>query len=214
MTWSGSTRRRRRMPSMFSTGPEVADSGAATRSRSCPWTSANPAPDPQLTCAMATSSSPRASHRRGDRRESPSIGALDLSSRWRRSEWCLTLDIHVVLDNLSAHRAPAGHRWLLRHPLRSVSFHTDVRVLVNLVERFFQSPTEKALKRGSHQPCAAARGDPGVRRGAQSTGASFTWAGKDREPDPRQHAAIRASRSAGPRPITADLPTKSMYSGD
>ena len=26
------------------------------------------------------------------------------------------LDIHVVLDNLSAHRAPPVHRWLLRHP--------------------------------------------------------------------------------------------------
>ena len=26
------------------------------------------------------------------------------------------LEIHVVLDNLSAHKAPAVHRWLLRHP--------------------------------------------------------------------------------------------------
>ena len=31
------------------------------------------------------------------------------------------LDIHVVLDNLSAHRAPPVQRWLLRHP--RVQFH-------------------------------------------------------------------------------------------
>src|SRR5215211_463909 len=31
------------------------------------------------------------------------------------------LEVHVVLDNLSAHRAPVVHRWLLRHP--HVQFH-------------------------------------------------------------------------------------------
>jgi transposase len=33
------------------------------------------------------------------------------------------VEIHVVLDNLSAHKAPAVHRWLLRHP--RVHFHLD-----------------------------------------------------------------------------------------
>lgn len=60
------------------------------------------------------------------------------------------LDIHVVLDNLSAHKAPAVQRWLLRHP--RVQFHVTPTYAswLNLVERFFGLLTEKALKRGSH----------------------------------------------------------------
>ena len=68
-----------------------------------------------------------------------------------------TLDIHVVLDNLSAHRAPPVQRWLLRHP--RVQFHftpTDASWL-NLVERFFGLLTEKALRRGSHTSIAQLR---------------------------------------------------------
>jgi transposase len=61
-----------------------------------------------------------------------------------------TLDIHVVLDNLSAHRAPAVHRWLVRHPRVHFHFTPTYASWLNLVERFFGLLTEKALKRGSH----------------------------------------------------------------
>lgn len=59
-------------------------------------------------------------------------------------------EVHVVLDNLSAHKAPVVHRWLLRHP--RVHFHSTPTYAswLNLVERFFGLLTEKALKRGSH----------------------------------------------------------------
>lgn len=60
------------------------------------------------------------------------------------------LDIHVVLDNLSAHKAPAVHRWLLRHPRVHFHFTPTYASWLNLVERFFGLLTEKALKRGSH----------------------------------------------------------------
>lgn len=60
------------------------------------------------------------------------------------------LEIHVVLDNLSAHRAPAVHRWLLRHPRVHFHFTPTYASWLNLVERFFGLLTEKALKRGSH----------------------------------------------------------------
>jgi transposase len=60
------------------------------------------------------------------------------------------LEVHVVLDNLSAHRAPAVHRWLLRHPHVSFHFTPTYASWLNLVERFFGLLTEKALKRGSH----------------------------------------------------------------
>jgi transposase len=60
------------------------------------------------------------------------------------------LDIHVVLDNLSAHKAPAVQRWLLRHPRVHFHFTPTYSSWLNLVERFFGLLTEKALKRGSH----------------------------------------------------------------
>lgn len=60
------------------------------------------------------------------------------------------LEIHVVLDNLSAHKAPAVHRWLLRHPRVHFHFTPTYASWLNLVERFFGLLTAKALKRGSH----------------------------------------------------------------
>lgn len=60
------------------------------------------------------------------------------------------LDVHVVLDNLSAHKAPAVRRWLLRHPRFHFHFTPTYSSWLNLVERFFGLLTEKALKRGSH----------------------------------------------------------------
>jgi transposase len=67
------------------------------------------------------------------------------------------LDIHVVLDNLSAHRAPPVHRWLLRHPRVQFHFTPTYASWLNLVERFFGLLTEKALKRGSHTSIAQLR---------------------------------------------------------
>jgi transposase/transposase-like protein len=60
------------------------------------------------------------------------------------------LDIHVVLDNLSAHKTPAVQRWLLRHPRVRFHFTPTYASWLNLVERFFGLLTAKALKRGSH----------------------------------------------------------------
>jgi transposase len=67
------------------------------------------------------------------------------------------LAVHVVLDNLSAHRAPVVHRWLLRHPRFHLHFTPTYASWLNLVERFFGMLTEKALRRGSHTSVAALR---------------------------------------------------------
>ena len=67
------------------------------------------------------------------------------------------LDIHVVLDNLSAHRAPPVQRWLLRHPRVQFHFMPTYASWLNLVERFFGLLTEKALKRGSHSSISQLR---------------------------------------------------------
>ena len=60
------------------------------------------------------------------------------------------LAVHVILDNLSAHKAPAVKRWLLRHPRFQLHFTPTYSSWLNLVERFFALLTEEALRRGSH----------------------------------------------------------------
>ena len=60
------------------------------------------------------------------------------------------LDVHVVLDNLSAHKTPEVRRWLVRHPRFKLHFIPTYSSWLNLVERFFGLLTEHALKRGSH----------------------------------------------------------------
>ena len=67
------------------------------------------------------------------------------------------LEVHLVLDNLSAHRAPVVHRWLLRHPRFHLHFTPTYASWLNLVERFFGLLTEKALRRGSHTSVPALR---------------------------------------------------------
>ncbi len=61
------------------------------------------------------------------------------------------LDVHVILDNLSAHKAPVVKRWLARHPRFHFHFTPTYSSWLNLVERFFGLLTEHALKRGSFQ---------------------------------------------------------------
>jgi transposase len=67
------------------------------------------------------------------------------------------LEIHVILDNLSAHTAPAVKRWLARHPRFHFHFTPTYSSWLNLVERFFGLLTEHALKRGSHTSIPALR---------------------------------------------------------
>lgn len=60
------------------------------------------------------------------------------------------LEVHVVLDNLSAHMAPEVTRWL-DHPKRSrwhLHFTPTSSSWLNLVERWFNELTERRLKRG------------------------------------------------------------------
>lgn len=68
------------------------------------------------------------------------------------------LEVHVVLDNLSAHKAPVVHRWLIRNPRFHLHFTPTYSSWLNLVERFFGLLTEQALKRGSHTSIPQLRG--------------------------------------------------------
>jgi transposase len=60
------------------------------------------------------------------------------------------LEIHVVLDNLSAHKAPPVTKWL-SHPKRArwhLHFTPTSSSWCNLVERWFGELTERRLRRG------------------------------------------------------------------
>lgn len=67
------------------------------------------------------------------------------------------LEIHVVLDNLSAHKAPPVAEWLA-HPKRSrwhLHFTPTSSSWLNLVEGWFKLLTERRLRRGRFNSVAA-----------------------------------------------------------
>ncbi len=61
------------------------------------------------------------------------------------------LDVHVVVDNSSTHKAPTIQRWLVRHPRFTLHFTPTYSSWMNLVERWFAELTTKRLRRGTHR---------------------------------------------------------------
>jgi transposase len=61
------------------------------------------------------------------------------------------LDVHVILDNLSAHKTPTVHKWLLRHRRFHFHFTPTYGSWMNLVERWFSALTTKKLQRSAHR---------------------------------------------------------------
>ena len=61
-----------------------------------------------------------------------------------------TLDVHIILDNLSAHKAPPVQKWLLRHKRFHLHFTPTYGSWMNLVERWFSALTTKKLQRSAH----------------------------------------------------------------
>ncbi|MEO7131308.1 MAG: IS630 family transposase [Dermatophilaceae bacterium] len=67
------------------------------------------------------------------------------------------LAVHVILDNLSAHKTPAIKEWLA-HPSRArwhLHFTPTSSSWVNLIERWFKELTDKLLRRGTFDSVAA-----------------------------------------------------------
>ncbi len=69
------------------------------------------------------------------------------------------LDVHVVLDNLSTHKTPAVHKWLLRHRRFHFHFTPTYGSWMNFVERWFSALTTKKLQRSTHDSVNALAGD-------------------------------------------------------
>jgi transposase len=61
------------------------------------------------------------------------------------------LDIHIILDNASAHKSAAIQRWLTRHPRFHFHFTPTYASWMNLVERWFSALTTRQLRRGAHR---------------------------------------------------------------
>jgi transposase len=58
------------------------------------------------------------------------------------------LAIHVVCDNLAAHKAPVVHRWLLAHPRFQLHFIPAYSSWINQVVRWFAELQRRCLDRG------------------------------------------------------------------
>ena len=69
------------------------------------------------------------------------------------------LDVHVILDNLSTHKTPAVHEWLLRHRRFHFHFTPTYGSWMNLVERWVSALTTKKLQRSAHRSVKALAAD-------------------------------------------------------
>ncbi|MGH3124994.1 MAG: IS630 family transposase, partial [Streptosporangiaceae bacterium] len=58
------------------------------------------------------------------------------------------LDVHVICDNLSAHKAPPVQRWLLAHPRFVLHFTPTYSSWISQVERWFAELQRRCLDRG------------------------------------------------------------------
>ena len=65
------------------------------------------------------------------------------------------LAVHVICDNLSAHKAPVVHKWLVAHPRFALHFTPTYSSWINQVERWFAELTQKQIRRGSHRSTRA-----------------------------------------------------------
>jgi transposase len=63
----------------------------------------------------------------------------------------IELEVHVVLDNASIHKAPPIRDWLAKRPRYHLHFTPTASSWLNQVERFFALLTARQLKRGTHR---------------------------------------------------------------
>jgi transposase len=57
-------------------------------------------------------------------------------------------DVHLIMDNYSAHKDPAVQKWLAKQPRFHVHFTPTSSSWLNMVERFFRALTDKCIRRG------------------------------------------------------------------
>jgi transposase len=65
------------------------------------------------------------------------------------------LDVHLVMDNYSTHKAPIIKAWLAKRPRYHVHFTPTHGSWLNQVERWFGLLTQRQIKRSAHKSVAA-----------------------------------------------------------
>jgi transposase len=69
------------------------------------------------------------------------------------------LDVHLICDNYSTHKAPAITAWLAAHPRFHMHYTPTYSSWLNQVERWFGLLTDKQLRRGAHRSVQALEKD-------------------------------------------------------
>ncbi|MEV6337815.1 IS630 family transposase [Nocardia vinacea] len=69
------------------------------------------------------------------------------------------LDVHLICDNYSTHKAPTVAKWLAAHPRFHMHFTPTYSSWLNEVERWFGLLTDKKLRRSSHRSIQALERD-------------------------------------------------------
>jgi hypothetical protein len=69
------------------------------------------------------------------------------------------LDVHLICDNYSTHKAPTVAKWLAAHPRFHMHFTPTYSSWLNQVERWFGLLTDKKLRRSTHRSIQALERD-------------------------------------------------------
>jgi transposase len=86
------------------------------------------------------------------------------------------LDVHIIMDNYSTHKAPKVRAWFAQHPRFHVHFTPTYASWINQVERWFAGLEVKQLRRGSHTSVNVLKAAIREYIGASNTaGKPFVW---------------------------------------
>ncbi|WTX01018.1 IS630 family transposase (plasmid) [Streptomycetaceae bacterium NBC_01309] len=69
------------------------------------------------------------------------------------------LDVHLICDNYTTHKAPSVAKWLAAHPRFHLHFTPTYSSWLNQVERWFGLLTDQQLRRGVHKSVQALERD-------------------------------------------------------
>ena len=61
------------------------------------------------------------------------------------------LEVHVIMDNVSAHKTQAIRNWFAKRPRWHTHYTPTSASWISLVERFFANLTDKQIRRGAHR---------------------------------------------------------------
>ena len=71
----------------------------------------------------------------------------------------VSLEVHLVCDNLATHKTPVIRDWLAKHPRFHLHFTPTGSSWINQVERWFGFLTDQLIRRGVHKSVAALEKD-------------------------------------------------------